>query len=149
MSIWRSRFAEGGVGALADRPHRVWPGQRAGRPLAPITVTDEQREVLQRWCRRTTTAAGLARRARIVLLAGEGLGNSEVAERIGCDPATVTKWRKRFIEQGLVGLSDEYRSGRPRTITDDRVEDVVTKTLEGVPTGGGPRTGRLALWPRQ
>ena len=136
VSIWRSRFAEGGVAALADRPHRVWPGQRAGRPLAPITVTDEQREVLQRWCRRTTTAAGLARRARIVLLAGEGLGNSEVAERIGCDPATVTKWRKRFIEQGLVGLSDEYRSGRPRTITDDRVEDVVTKTLEGVPTGG-------------
>jgi transposase len=131
---WRARFVAQGVAGLVDQRHV--PAGRRGRPLALLMVSDEQREVLTRWCRRPTTAAGLAMRARIVLAAAEGLSNQEVAQRVGCTPATVTKWRRRFVERGLVGLSDEYRSGRPRTISDDQVEAVITKTLEELPADG-------------
>jgi transposase len=136
VSSWRRRFAEGGVAVLADRPRTAGEGRRLGRPVSSVEVSDEQREVLGRWCRRTTTAAGLARRARIVLLATEGHSNEEIAARVGCHPATVSKWRARFVERGLVGLSDEYRSGRPRTISDEQVEDVVVKTIETKPEDG-------------
>jgi transposase len=131
---WRARFVAAGVAGLTDQRH-VPAGPR-GRPLAPITLTDEQRAVLARWCRRPKTAAGLAMRARIVLAGAEGLSNLEVAERVGCHPATVTKWRARFVASGLAGLADEYRSGRPRTISDDHVEAVVTKTVEELPADG-------------
>jgi transposase len=131
---WRARFVAQGVAGLVDQRHV--PAGRRGRPLAPITVSEEQREVLGRWCRRPKTAAGLAMRARIVLAATEGLSNQEVARRLGCNSATVTKWRRRFVERGLVGLSDEYRSGRPRTISDDQVDAVITKTLEELPADG-------------
>jgi transposase len=110
-----------------------------------LTATPEQREVLERWCRRRKTAAGLAMRSRIVLAAAEGLSNQEVAERVGCNPATVTKWRGRFIERGLVGLSDEYRPGRPRSISDEAVEAVVTKTLEELPTDGSTHWSTRSL----
>jgi len=78
----------------------------------------------------------LARRARMVLLAADGLSNEEIASRVDCHPKTVTKWRRRFVERGLVGLSDEYRSGRPRTISDGQVEDVLVKTIETKPEDG-------------
>jgi transposase len=136
VSSWRRRFAEGGVGALGDRPRVAGEGQRLGRPATAVTVTDEQREVLEGWCRRTTTAAGLAQRARMVLLAAEGHSNEQIATRVGAHPATVGKWRARFAARGLVGLSDEYRSGRPRTVSDAQVEDVVVKTIETKPADG-------------
>jgi transposase len=135
VSAWRTRFVEGGVGALEDRP-RVAVNGRSGRPLPALELTAEQREVLERWCRRPKTAAGLVQRSRIVLLAADGLSNKEVAERVGCNPATVTRWRTRFLAEGLAGLSDEHRSGRPRTIADEAVETVITKTLEELPTDG-------------
>jgi transposase len=113
VSTWRARFAEGGLAALEDRPHGPRPGRRAGRPLAPVELTVEQRDVLERWCRRPSTAAGLARRSRIVLLAAEALGNDEVAERVGCHPATVTKWRQRFLAHGLVGSPTSTGPGGP------------------------------------
>ncbi len=131
---WRARFVAEGMAGLVDRRHL--PAGPRGRPLAPLTLTDEQRDVLTRWCRRPKTAAGLAMRARIVLAAAEGLANLEVAQRVGCNPATVTKWRARFLASGLQGLSDEHRSGRPRSISDDQVEQVVTKTLEQLPADG-------------
>jgi transposase len=131
---WRARFVAAGMAGLIDR-RRVQAGPQ-GRPLAPLTLSDEEREVLTRWCRRPKTAAGLAMRARIILAAAEGLANGAVAQRVGCHPATVTKWRARFVASGLTGLSDEYRSGRPRTISDDHVEAVVTKTLEELPADG-------------
>jgi transposase len=56
-----------------------------------------------------------------------------VAERLGVWPQTVAKWRGRFVRQRLEGLSDEPRPGRPRTITDTQVEQVITKTLEEPP----------------
>ncbi len=68
-----------------------------------------------------------------VLAAGEGLKNTEIAERLSLDHATVRKWRNRFASDRLDGLLDEPRPGRPRTVTDARVEEVIVKTLESTP----------------
>lgn len=96
-------------------------------------MTDEEREVLERWSRRPKSPHSIAQRARIVLLASEDVANKEVAERVGVNPATVVKWRKRFIDRRLEGLVDEPRPGAPRSISDDDVERVVVKTLEDKP----------------
>ena len=104
-----------------------------GRPRQPLSVTDEEREVLLRWSRRPKSPHSIAQRARIVLLADEGVANTVVAERVGVHQATVVKWRKRFIERGLDGLWDEPRPGAPRTISDAEVEEVIVRTLEDKP----------------
>jgi transposase len=98
-----------------------------------IELTDDERAQLERWARRRTTAQALALRSRIVLLAAAGLTNTEIAEHLGTGRPMVTKWRKRFAEHRLDGLSDEPRPGRPRTITDEQVEEVIVRTLESTP----------------
>jgi transposase len=104
-----------------------------GRPVPPLTVTGEERETLERWTRRRTTAQALAQRARIVLSCAEGKTNTAVASELGLAKPTVGKWRTRFLAQGLDGLLDEPRPGAPRKISDAEVERVVTATLESVP----------------
>jgi transposase len=104
-----------------------------GRPKAPLVLTDDERQTLVRWSRRATTAQALALRARIVLICADGVTNKAVAKRLGIWPQTVAKWRGRFVRGRLEGLSDEPRPGRPRTITDTQVEQVITKTLEEPP----------------
>jgi transposase len=108
-------------------------GER-GRPRQPLSVTDEERVVLTRWSRRPKSPHSVAQRARIVLLAADGLSNVAVADKVGVNQATVVKWRKRFIERRLDGLLDEPRPGAPRTIDDEQVEAVVVRTLEEKPT---------------
>jgi len=98
-----------------------------------IELSDQERAQLEAWSRRRTSAQALALRARIVLQAADGLKNSEIAERLGISRPTVTTWRSRFAEHRLDGLLDEPRPGRPRTITDDKVEEVIVKTLETTP----------------
>jgi transposase len=100
---------------------------------AEIDLTDEERAQLEAWARRRTSAQGLADRSRIVLAACEGLKNTEIAARLGVTRPMVTKWRNRFAERQLDGLTDEPRPGRPRTITDQQVEEVIVKTLETTP----------------
>jgi transposase len=68
-----------------------------------------------------------------VLLAAAGLKNTEIAERLGINRAMAAKWRSRFAEHRLDGLTDEPRPGRPRSITDEQVDAVITKTLESTP----------------
>jgi len=104
-----------------------------GRPLAPLTVTAEERETLLRWVQRRTTAQALAQRARLVLAAAEGKSNQEIVARLRVTPQTVSKWRRRFLAQRLDGLLDEPRPGAPRQIQDADVERVVTLTLERAP----------------
>ncbi len=106
---------------------------RPGRPTAAVTLSDEDREVLERWTRRPSTAQALAMRARIVLAAAEGATNTAIAETVGCHAVTVGKWRRRFVEAGIDGLHDEPRPGAPRTVTDEDVERVIVKTLEEQP----------------
>ncbi|WP_293954253.1 IS630 family transposase [uncultured Corynebacterium sp.] len=73
-------------------------------------------------------------KAELILTDGEGITNKDVAARIGCSAATVTKWRSRFIEHRLDGLVDDPRPSRPPTVTADQVEDVVIATLEQTPS---------------
>jgi transposase len=98
-----------------------------------VVLTDAEREQLRAWSRRPKSAQALALRSRIVLAAAEGLGNTQVAERLGVKRSTVRKWRDRFAADGLDGLTDEPRPGRPRTVTDEQVEAVITATLESTP----------------
>jgi transposase len=99
----------------------------------PIELAECEREQLESWSRRHSSAQALALRSRIVLAAAEGLKNTEIAERLAIDIATVRKWRNRFAADRLDGLVDEPRPGQPRTITDAQVEDVIVKTLESTP----------------
>src|SRR4051794_5836913 len=70
-----------------------------------VVLSDDEREQLERWTRRRSSAQALALRARIVLLAAAGLRNTEIAQRLGISRPPVTKWRNRFVEHRLDGLS--------------------------------------------
>jgi|SRR6202050_987550 len=98
-----------------------------------IEVSEQERVQLESWARRRSSAQALAQRSRIVLLAAEGLNNTEIAKRLGVHRPMVRKWRSRFAEYRLDGLIDEPRPGKPRTITDEQVEEVIVKTLESTP----------------
>ena len=104
-----------------------------GRPMPPLILDDVERETLERWVRRPKTAQALALRARMILGCAEGRSNTTVGTDLGVSDETVGKWRSRFLERRLDGLSDEPRSGRPRAVTDDDVERVITLTLETAP----------------
>jgi len=106
---------------------------RTGRPKAELTLTDEERGQLVRWARRRKSSQALALRSRVVLGCADRLDNKTVAAQLGCSAATVGKWRGRFVEHRLDGLTDEDRPGRPPVISADQVEDVVVATLESTP----------------
>lgn len=103
------------------------------RPAAKITLSALERESLEGYTRRFTSAQSLAQRSRIILLLADGVAGKDVARRLGTSQQTVCLWRRRFIEQRLAGLSDAPKPGRPRTVSDQRVESVVTATLESRP----------------
>lgn len=98
-----------------------------------IDLSDAERAEIEGLSRRRKTAQGLARRARIVLLAAEGLLNKDIARHLGTDPNTVSKWRRRFAERRCDGLYDEPRPGTPRQIGDDAIAETIRKTLEETP----------------
>jgi len=98
-----------------------------------VVLSDEERETLQRWARRPTSAQALAMRCRIVLACAGGGHDGQIAERVGVSINTVGKWRRRFVKHRLDGLHDEPRPGKPRSIGDDDVERVIVKTLEETP----------------
>ncbi len=106
---------------------------RTGRPKAELVLSDEERAQLVRWSRRAKSSQALALRSKIVLACADGLDNKAVAAKLNCVPATVGKWRARFVTDRLDGLMDEARPGRPPSITVDQVEDVVVATLESTP----------------
>src|SRR5580700_8271674 len=105
-----------------------------GRPTKPLEVTVEKKEKLTMLARRPKSSQAVAMRARIVLGCAQGLSNRAVANKLHITGATVCKWRERFRVNRLEGLLDEPRPGAPRSITDQQVEEVVTKTLESMPT---------------
>ena len=117
-----------------------------GPKAVAIDLSAAEREQLESWASRRKTAAGLARRARIVLAAAEGKSTTEIAKEVGVSLPTARRWRKRFSERRLDGLVDEPRPGQPRKITDAKVEEVIVKTLETEPPDGGTHwsTRRLA-----
>jgi transposase len=105
-----------------------------GRPLAPLSISAEDRLQLESWSRRPKTTQAVAMRSRIVLLAAEGLRNTAIAARLHTLQHTAGKWRRRCLESGLDGLLDEPRPGTGRRLIDEDVERVLTLTLESTPT---------------
>jgi transposase len=104
--------------------------------LVPVKLNDDERRALSAWARRRKTAQALALRSRIVLRCAEGGTIGEAAAELGVSRDTVSKWRSRFLAGRLGGLTDEPRPGRPRTVGDEKVEQVVTAALEQAPPGG-------------
>jgi transposase len=98
-----------------------------------VELNAEERSQLDAWARRPKSANALAMRSRVVLAAADGLNNTEIAARLGVEVGTARKWRSRFVVSRLEGLLDEPRPGRPRTISDEQVEEVITRTLESAP----------------
>jgi transposase len=101
-----------------------------------VTLSAEERQVLEGWARRGKTSQALALRSKIVLACAEGTPNTQVAADLGISRTTAVKWRSRFLQDRLEGLSDEPRPGAPRKITDENVERVITATLEQAPPHG-------------
>ncbi len=102
-------------------------------PLQPpvLVLSDEDRSTLTSWSRSTSIRAGYVERARIVLACAEpGSGTSSVATSVGTSRPTVIKWRERFRENGIAGLDDDPRSGRPKTIDD---AGIIAATLDPPP----------------
>lgn len=114
-----------------------------GRPATVITLTDEDRATLKGWERATTTEQRLALRARIVLAAAEGESTQAIAARLDQRPATVSEWRRRYAEAGLVGLQDKPRSGRPRQYQEQHEQRILQLLDQEPPAGYAEWTGPL------
>jgi putative transposase len=100
-----------------------------------VSLDEQQREQLEAFARSRSLPHGLVTRAKIVLEAADGAQNMEIGKALGVSRYTVGKWRERFVGKGIEGLYDEYRSGRPRSIDDERVAELVSKTLHSRPEG--------------
>jgi hypothetical protein len=96
-----------------------------------VQVGDEDRATLLSWSRSSSVRAGLAMRAKIVIAAGDGEGTSSISRRLGVSRPTVIQWRDRYAAQGLAGLDDGERSGRPKTVDDAAI---IAATLEPPPS---------------
>src|SRR5256712_7342815 len=107
-----------------------------GRPKAALVLRPEQREQLEGLASSRSLPAGLVMRARIILLSASGKTNLQIARQLELTNATVGKWRRRFLKYEVAGLHDELRPGRPRPISDERVAQLVRKTLETKPKDG-------------
>lgn len=109
---------------------------RTGRPKVELLMSGEERSQLESFARSRSLPAALSNRAHIVLSSAEGEPNNAIAERLKLTKATVGKWRTRFIERRIPGLYDDVRPGKPRTIDDERVAQLIKSTLHTKPANG-------------
>ena len=107
-----------------------------GRPKTELNLSTDELQQLQSIARSRSMPAALTLRAKLVLACAEGAANSVVAERHGVTPATVGKWRRRFVERRVTGLHDELRPGQPRTVDDERLAMLINTTLHQPPRDG-------------
>src|SRR5262245_7483082 len=111
-------------------------GRRPMRPAPPksiLTISSDERTQLMSITRSRSLPAALTLRAKIVLACEREPSNAVVAIRLGVGPHTIGKWRNRFIAGRIEGLYDEVRTGRPRTVEDEAVAELITKTLARKP----------------
>ncbi len=109
--------------------------RRGGRVARRIELTAEQKSDLERWARGRTTSHQLVVRAKLILRCAEGLGTNDVATAIGLNPRTVTKWRTRFARGGTAALCDLPRPKTSRKLSDEKVEEIIRRTLQTKPKG--------------
>ncbi len=116
-----------------------------GRPIEPIVLNHEQRSQLLSLANSRSLPHGLVRRAQIVLACADGEPNASIAKRMRLTPTTVGKWRKRYRLQGIEGLHDELRPGRPRTHEDERLAEVINAALQTTPPDGATHWSTRAM----
>jgi transposase len=104
------------------------------RTAAPLLLRTGDKVKLEQWVRSTSIPAGLASRARLVLLAAEGVANQDIAVQVGMSRPTVNRWRARYARSGMAGLADLKRPGRPRTVDQSKI---ITETLTPPPRSLG------------
>jgi putative transposase len=104
--------------------------------MLQLVLSEDERSQLESMARSRSMPAALVQRAKIVLACAEGTPNSRVAERVDATQATVGKWRRRFVARRISGLYDELRPGKPRTIDDERVAELIQTTLHKRPRSG-------------
>jgi len=110
----------------------------AARNVARLVVlSEEQKKQLQAFASSRSLPHAQVQRAQIVLKAAEGITNIDIASQLSTTRETVGKWRKRFVDEGIQGLYDELRPGRPRSIEEEQLAQLVRKTLETKPEDGG------------
>jgi putative transposase len=109
--------------------------RRPGRPTVPIVLTQGQEKQLEAMARSRSVPHSQVIRARIVLMAAKGMTNTQIAPEVGLSIGMVGIWRRRFLTQGVKGLQDEPRPGRPRSVSDQRIVEVIQKTLSSKPKG--------------
>ena len=107
----------------------------ACRVLAALRLSEAGRFELDGWARRRKTAQALALRVRIVLRAANGWSNTAIAAELAVSKHTVGKWRERFAKARTDGLLDGPRPGTPRRIGDERIAELVDRTLSMRPQG--------------
>jgi len=107
-----------------------------GPAAKSLVLSDHERSVLSGWAARPTSPARLVQRSRIVLAYAQDPCVARVARQLGVSAPTVTKWRDRFAVGRLDALEDAPRPGRPRKLSDEQIETLISRTLEGVPPGG-------------
>lgn len=104
-----------------------------GRLADVVVLSGDERCFLESQFRRHKAPRSLSDRCRMILLCADGLASKEVARQMGVHEHTVGKWRRRFVRERIEGLTDEYRPGRPRTVSDDQVAAVIERTLYSKP----------------
>ncbi|MDE2792103.1 MAG: helix-turn-helix domain-containing protein [Paracoccaceae bacterium] len=110
-----------------------------------VVLSDEERGFHEAHVRKTKVPRSLSDRCMIILLCAEGLQRREIAARIGVHENTGGKWRRRFADDCIEGLSDENRSGRPGTVTDDKVAEVVERTVNTMPKDAVLQIGQAVV----
>jgi transposase len=104
------------------------------QPTKPLPMSGAQRKTLEAWVKAKTTAQRIVLRSHICLLAAAGQSNNSIAGQLGVTRPTVLLWRKRFAEQGPVGLAEDAPHGRSsRRTTDKVINAVVAATLHTTP----------------
>jgi putative transposase len=106
---------------------------RQMRADAAIELTGEQRAALEKVARSRRTPHAVAQRVRIVLMTAAGTGPGAIGEQLGVSQPTIRKWRTRYAEEGLAGLRNEPRPGRPRSLDDQQVADLLNQALQTRP----------------
>jgi transposase len=107
--------------------------RKMGRPVIPLQVSNEERRQLNAMLSKRKGAKDQHLRAKIVLACAEGQSSNEIAQRLDVNPNTAKKWRRRFDEYGVAGLEDAHRSGRPRNVTDEKIQEVVNRVRNEKP----------------
>ncbi len=107
-----------------------------GRPLRPLRLSPNERDILQSMTRSRSLPHPLVVRAQIVLLAAQGASNTAIAQAVGLSRPTVGIWRQRYLEQRIPGLYDELRPGGPRSIEDEQIAGLIRKTIHTQPKNG-------------